>query len=100
MKCWRTRESFLWEDAEGATQCSIPEAHQGAEERSPDPQTYLRWSRSCSASCRCCSTSACSRRAVSLSCELSSQRPHPSLGSCWAAPLPVGEPAWPGPAPS
>lgn len=65
---------------------------------SSGPQTHLRWSRSCSASCWCCSTSARRCRTVSLSRAFSSRRPHSSLGPCSA--MPVGEPAGPGPAPS
>lgn len=61
----------------------------------PGPRTHLRWSRSCSASCWCCSTSARSRRTASWSCEFSSRRPHPSPGLCSATP--AAELAGPGP---
>lgn len=64
----------------------------------PGLETHLRWSRSCSASCWCCSTSARSRCTASLSCEFSSQRAHASLGPGSAAPC--GERAWPRPPPS
>lgn len=64
----------------------------------PGLETHLRWSRSCSASCWCCSTSARSRCTASLSCEFSSQRAHASLGPGSVAPC--GERAWPRPPPS
>lgn len=85
MRCPRARESS--------------EAHHraaGGQRRGP--RTHLRWSRSCSASCWCCSTSARSRRTVSWSCEFSSRRPQPSPGLCSGTP--AAELAGPGPPPS
>ena len=72
-------------------------ARGGREGRSGTPLTHLRWSRSRSASCWCCSTSSRSCRTASLSCEFSQRRP-PSLGEHSAAPF--GEPAGPGLRPS